>query len=145
MLKLYIKVGPLLALGMVLSGCNTTGVSGETVWGAPESPVWFNSASPATQRAHFQDKCLGYGFQYGTPEFSNCMMTSQQNAEASAQQRSQQANQALQGLSQQLNCQSRGGVYNSLNGNCALPQSPVHCNTTGSLYGNTYSGNTTCY
>jgi hypothetical protein len=74
----------LMSLGM--SGC-ATGLNGETVVGRTGSPMWFKTASPATQTAHFLAICRGYGFKDGTTEMSQCLQTETVSTKGRAQQR----------------------------------------------------------
>ena len=46
----FVSISLLLSIGM-LSSCST-GLSGETVYGRAESPLWFRSASRETIIAH---------------------------------------------------------------------------------------------
>jgi hypothetical protein len=116
----------ILTVSAFLSGCGLTskGVRGEKVWGRTESPMWFKTASPETQVAHFSEQCKAYGFKLGTDAFSNCVMNSIQNSKSAARQRMKEALDDLEKAS----------------------KGPTNCHTSGQVYGSgTYSGTTTCY
>ena len=68
-----------------LAGC-ATGLRGETVMGQTGSLLWFKTASPATQTAHFSEICRGYGFKDGTNEMSQCLQTETISTKARVQQ-----------------------------------------------------------
>lgn len=91
-----------------VTGC-ATGLSGETVLGRTGSPMWFKSASPATQNAHFSEICRGYGFKDGTEQMSTCLQTETIGAKARAQQRvSDYETQRAIRRSKSLTCTSIG-------------------------------------
>ena len=76
----------LTTISIGLTGC-ATGLSGETVMGQTGSPMWFKTASPATQTAHFSVICRGYGFKDSTTEMSQCLQNETVSNKARVQQR----------------------------------------------------------
>ena len=103
---LFVSLLMLMSLGM--SGC-ATGLNGETVMGRTGSPMWFNTASPATQTAHFLAICRGYGFKDDTTEMSQCLQNETVSTKGRAQQRiSDYQNQNALRRSQSLHCISTG-------------------------------------
>ena len=70
----------------VISGCST-GASGEQVLGMPGSPFWFRSASMQTKVNYYKPGCLAYGFNDGTTEMSQCLMSAIQSGQSSASNR----------------------------------------------------------
>lgn len=66
------KIFAVVAL-TALTGC-ATGVNGENVIGTKGSPMWFKTASVATQGAYFKEICSsGYGIKDNTTEMSKCI------------------------------------------------------------------------
>lgn len=53
-------------------------------------------------------------------------------------------NDSMIQMGNQMMCQSRGGIYNTMNGSCQMPPAPTQCNTTGTVSGGVYSGQTVC-
>ena len=65
-----------------LSACSK-GLSGETVMGMVESPMWFKTASRATITAHFGEICSSYGYEKGTDAFRDCVRETETDRRAS--------------------------------------------------------------
>ena len=117
--KIIVFVSLIISVGL-LSSCST-GLSGETVMGRAESPLWFRSASRTTIIAHFSEQCRSYGYKSGTDKFSDCLRKTEAESRARATSRANSAFQYLQN-SRPRNCTS--------------------IITGGS---GVYTGNTTCY
>ena len=75
----------------VISGCST-GASGEQVLGMPGSPFWFRSASMQTKVNYYKPGCLAYGFNDGTTEMSQCLMSAIQGGQSSARNKMRSIN-----------------------------------------------------
>ena len=76
-----------LALCLLLvTGCSK-GLEGETILGRAESPAWFNSASRAKIIVHFTEYCRGYGYDFGTNEFRDCVRETEDNSRSAARAR----------------------------------------------------------
>lgn len=63
---------------LLLAGCQ--GADGDGYIGLPGSPAWFMSASPKTIAAYYSERCVGYGFQPGTPHMAQCIQNEAQGA-----------------------------------------------------------------
>lgn len=98
---------------VVLSGCSMKG--------QVESPMWHKNAPRSEIIAHFSEQCRSYGFQEDTPEFSNCLMETEGASRANAQARMRD-------------------VFNNIQNN-----RPKNCTTTVTGTTGIYTGNTTCY
>jgi len=108
----FVPIFLILSIG-TLSGCST-GVSGETVIGRTESPLWFRSASRATIIAYFSKQCLSYGYKKGADKFSDCLRKTETESRARATSRSNSAYQSIQN-NKPRNCTSLitggSGIY----------------------------------
>ena len=115
----FVSISLLLSIGM-LSSCST-GLSGETVYGRAESPLWFRSASRETIIAHFSKQCSSYGYKQGTDRFIDCLRKTESDSRARATARS-------------------NAVYQSIQNS-----GPTICSSTITGGSGVYTGNTTCY
>ena len=75
------KVYICLLAGML--GACSSGVNGERVWGMPESPAWFATASPETIRAYYEKFCIAYGYKPDTTDMDNCIINEAGNRRVS--------------------------------------------------------------
>jgi len=107
--KSYLLVLIVSALGFTLSGCSK-GVKGEDVIGMPGSPLWFSTASMATQVAYYKGECKAYGYIDGTTGMSDCLQSSIQNAKNRARARLDAFQYSQRQYNQSFRCTTFGAT-----------------------------------
>ena len=116
----------------IISSFNISGCSDGGGLGMKESPIWHKTASAEHKAAYFREVCIGYGFQVGTSELTQCIANESRQSKNAARDKTQRIAGNLQrdlgnsSARRQSSVQSTP-VFSS-------PKKRIDCGTYGSLF-----------